>query len=95
MKLESNEFEILAVLVNLKFAIHSAAQPSVPSLLKAAQSAAYWCVRSKICCGRLVAWMMLRTLTAPSSSMSFRMAYRRSGENWRHVSLSWKMKSDW
>jgi hypothetical protein len=55
--------------------------PSVPSLLNAAHSAAYWWVRSRMCCGKLVAWMMLRTLTAPSSSMSLRMAYSRSGEN--------------
>jgi hypothetical protein len=32
--------------------------------------------------------MMLRTLTAPSSSMSFRIAYKRSGENCGDVSLS-------
>ena len=61
--------------------------PSVPSLLNAAHSAAYWWVRSRMCCGKLVAWMMLRTLTAPSSSMSLRMAYSKSGENYGNVSL--------
>jgi hypothetical protein len=41
-----------------------------------------------MCCGKLVAWMILRTLTAPSSSMSLRIAYSKSGENCKIVSLS-------
>lgn len=56
-------------------------QTSLPLLLKVVHSAAYWCVRSRICCGRGVACMMLRILTPPSSSMSFRIAWSKSGEN--------------
>lgn len=38
--------------------------------------------------------MMLRTFTAPSSSMSLRIAYKRSGENWKLVSFGPVMSVD-
>jgi hypothetical protein len=56
-------------------------QPSLPELLNAAHSAAYWCVRSSTCCGSEVPWMMERIFTAPSSSMSLRIVYSKLGEN--------------
>ncbi len=55
--------------------------PSVPLLLKAAHSAAYWCVKSRTFCGRLVAWMILLTFTAPSSSINVRIVNSNSGLN--------------
>ena len=63
-------------------ALHNQIQVSLPLLRKVAQSWQYWCVRSRTGWGRLVACTILRTLTAPSSSINLRTRYRSSGENW-------------
>ena len=64
-------------------------QPSLPFDLNEAQRSTYPFVRSKTGCGRLVARTMLRTLTAPSLSMSLRTVWSRDGENCRrYVSIS-------